>query len=155
MCLGESGASGPRKELEKGASANSAEFVRYACSNDVSARKWQLPLTSQWSFSKGFGTLAHVSRTSTQCSHNLSPAHFGSVDKSCPLGVPDFFVMPSSEKNLTTSLTQSKGPVIVSQRGCPDPTKLYMKGIKDGVVVQQTSLESVQILSHPNSKPSS
>ena len=35
------------------------------------------------------------------------------------------------------------GPAVVSPRGIPDPSKLYLKGLKNGKVMQESGLECV------------
>lgn len=91
----------------------------YTAANDVSSRTSQMN-QSQWSFSKGF-------------------------DGACPIGMYIEAVYYSRE--FCTDLI-SIGPVLVSATLIPDASKLQIRGLKNGSVMQNCPLTYVIFASH-------
>lgn len=94
--------------------AHALDYVLgYTACNDVSSRTYQLN-QSQWCFAKGF-------------------------DGSCPLGELSHCMGEDGIMTLTRCFP--KGPTLVSKDLIPDPTKLKMRGLKNGEVLQDSPIE--------------
>lgn len=91
----------------------------YTAANDVSSRTSQTN-QSQWSFSKGF-------------------------DGACPIGMSIKAVDSLGESRTNSTST---GPVLASAALVPDASKLQIRGLKNGNVMQNCPLTYVKFVSH-------
>lgn len=89
----------------------------YTAANDVSSRTSQMN-QSQWCFSKGF-------------------------DGACPIGKRTTYTKPLCSRPV--ALTICIGPTLVSAALIPDASKLHIRGLKSGRVMQDCPLTYVKL----------